>query len=237
MKKQTSFILFWLTSTLLVSSVQAETVFDQETVSVIQERIYDRKHEIGFTMAYVPDDDFYEEYPLAVSYTYHFNKHVAWEVGRFQYFITQEKELKDTLQDYDLAAVTFDKPLYMVHSSFVLKPTYGKDAIWDSNIINHESFISLGAGVAHYEREYSVDEPTTETVLSLTAGVGRRFFISKKFAMVAEIKSYTQVKDSTTETNIYMGLGLSYRFNFSNRNSLVRKKTDSVYRYLNDEDE
>ncbi len=117
MKNQYQFILFGLASIMFAASVQAESVFDSETVSVIQERIYDRKHEIGFTMAYIPDDDFYEEYPLAVSYTYHFNKHVAWEVGRFQYFLTQEKDLKGTLQEYDLAAVSYDKPLYMLHSS------------------------------------------------------------------------------------------------------------------------
>ena len=225
-------------SLVLIPHAQAENAFDKESVSVIQERIYDRTHELGFHVGYIPDDDFYEEYPLGVSYTYHFNKNIAWEVARLQYFLTSEKDLKGTLSEYDLAAVSFDKPTVMLHSSFVLKPTYGKDAVWDKNIINHEGFFSFGAGVAQFDREYPVDaDSSTETVLSVTFGAGRRYFLSKKTAIVAEIKSYTQFKDSSTETNIYMGLGLAYRFNFSNRNSRVREKTDSVYRYLNDEEE
>ena len=225
-------------SLVLIPLAQAENAFDKESVSVIQERIYDRTHELGFHVGYIPDDDFYEEYPLGVSYTYHFNKNIAWEVARLQYFLTSEKDLKGTLSEYDLAAVSFDKPTVMLHSSFVLKPTYGKDAVWDKNIINHEGFFSFGAGVAQFEREYPVDlESSTETVLSVTFGAGRRYFISKKTALIAEIKSYTQFKDSSTETNIYLGLGLTHRFNFSNRNSKVREKTDSVYRYLNDDEE
>jgi outer membrane beta-barrel protein len=231
-------ILMCLLSFVLMAQVQAENAFDKETVSVIQERIYDRTHELGFHMGYIPDDDFYEEYPLGVSYTYHFNKNVAWEVGRLQYFLTRKKDLKDTLSEYDLAAVSFDKPTFMLHSSFILKPTYGKDAVWDKNIVNHEGFFSFGAGIAQFEREYPVDaESSTETVLSASFGAGRRYFVSKKTALIAEIKTYTQFKDSGTETNVYLGLGLAYRFNFSNRNSKVREKTDSVYRYLNDEEE
>ena len=63
------------------------------------------------------------------------------------------------------------------------------------------------------------------------------YFVSKKTALIAEIKTYTQFKDSGTETNVYLGFGVAYRFNFSNRNSRVREKTDSVYRYLNDDEE
>lgn len=236
MKKITLIFICLVMNPVFTFNANAESVFDKETVSVIQERIYDRKHEIGFTMAYIPDDDFYEEYPLALSYTYHFNKHIAWEVARVQYFITQEKELKKKLEEYDLAAVSFDKPLYMLHTSFVLKPSYGKDAVWDNTIINHETFYSLGGGIAHYEREYSFGLPSTETVLSVTAGLGRRYFLSKQFALIAEIKSYTQFKESKTESNVYLGLGISYRFNFSDRNNTVRKKTDSVYEYLNDDE-
>ncbi|MEH6347151.1 MAG: outer membrane beta-barrel domain-containing protein [Bermanella sp.] len=238
MNKVFPFFIVWVFSVVLIQSAQAKNAFDKETVTVVQERIYDRTHEIGFNLGYVPDDDFYEEYPLSLSYTYHFNKNIAWEVGRFQYFLTRKKDLKDTLSGYDLAAVSFDKPLYMLHTSFVLKPTYGKDAVWDSSIVNHEGFFSFGAGIAQYQREYPVDtETSTETVLSVTLGAGRRYFVSKKIALITEIKTYTQFKDSTTETNIYLGLGIAYRFNFSNRNSSVREKTDSVYRYLNDDEE
>ncbi len=238
MKKQYQLIIGFLTASVLSVISHAETVFDRETVSVIQERIYERKHEIGFTVGNIPDDDYYEVYPIGVGYTYHFNKNVAWEVGRAQYMVNQEKELKSKLEtQFSVTPENFDQLTYMAHTTFILKPTYGKDAIWDRGIINHEGFFALGAGIANYEREYSFGEPTSETVFSVTAGMGRRYFLSKKFALLLEVKSYTNFKDTKTETNVYLGAGISYRFNFSDRISAVREKTDSVYRYLEDEEE
>lgn len=227
-----------LTLSLVVQPVMASKIFDKETVSVIQERIFDRKHEVTFSGGYIPDDDFYELAPLGVAYTYHFNNFVAWEVGRAQYVMSSEKTLKTRLEDrFSVTPEEFDRLNYMAHSTFLLKPTYGKDAFWNSTIINHETFFGLGAGIANYEREYSFGDPTEETVFSITAGMGRKYFLSKRFALNLELKSYTNFKDSETETNVYLGMGLSYRFNFSDRSNTVRQATDSIYQYLEDQDD
>lgn len=217
-------------------TAMATKIFDKETVSVIQERIFDRKHEVSLTGGYIPDDDFYELTPVGVAYTYHFNKFIAWEVGRAQYVMSSEKTLKNNLEsEFSVTPEEFDRLNYMAHSTFLVKPTYGKDAIWDKTILNHETYFGLGAGIANYEREYSFGEPTEETVFSVTAGMGRKYFLSKRFALSLDLKSYTNFKDNETETNVYLGMGISYRFNFSDRSNTVRQATDSIYQYLEDQ--
>lgn len=231
----TKLLCVWLG---VVSPVMASNMFDQESVSVIQERIFDRKHEVTLTGGYIPDDDFYELTPLGVAYTYHFNKFVAWEVGRAQYVMSSEKPLKNNLeQEFSVTPEEFDRLTYMAHTTFLLKPSYGKDAIWDHTILNHETYFGLGAGIANYEREYSFGEASEETVFSLTAGMGRKYFLSKRFALNLDLKSYTNFKDDKTETNVYLGIGISYRFNFSDRSNTVRQATDSIYQYLDDQDD
>ncbi len=234
----TKIILSGLTSLLLSQGSLAQTVFDKESVSVIQERIYDKKHEINFSGGYIPDDDYYESYSAGASYTYHFSKHIAWEMVKAQYFFNEEKDLKSQLElDFSVTPETFDHLTYMVHSSLVVKPTYGKDALFDSAIINHESYYLLGAGIAKYQRDFSFEESSEETVLSVTLGAGRRFFLSKNIALTFDIKNYSNFKKKKTESNIYMGMGLSFRFNFSDHDSVIRQKTTPVYRYLNHDQE
>jgi len=214
----------------------SQTVFDGEQVSVIQQRIFDAKHEINLNSGYVPDDDYYESYALGVAYTYHFSQHLAWEVIRGQYYFNEEKQLKSQLEEeFQVTPETFDHLAYMAHSTLVIKPTYGKDAIFNRGIINHESYYSLGVGLSKYQRDYSFEESTEETALSVTLGAGRRFFVSKSFALTFDLKSYTNFKELETETNVYLGVGISYRFNLSNYDSVVRDKTSGVYEYLNDD--
>jgi len=214
----------------------SQTVFDSEQVSVIQQRIFDAKHEINLSSGYVPDDDYYESYALGVGYTYHFSQHLAWEVIRGQYYFNEEKELKSQLEEeFQVTPETFDHLAYMAHSSLVIKPTYGKDAIFNRGIINHESYYSVGVGLSKFQRDYSFEESTEETALSVTLGAGRRFFLSKSFALTFDLKSYTNFKALETETNVYLGMGMSYRFNISNYDSVVRDKTSGVYEYLNDD--
>ncbi len=219
---------------LFGQEAMAQSIFDREKVSVIQERIFDRKHEINLGSGYIPDDDYYDSYSAAVSYSYHFSKFFSWEVIKGQYFYNEEKEIKNQLEDeFQVTPETFDHLAYMVHSSLVLKPTYGKDALFDSVIINHESYYLLGVGLAKYQRDYSFDESSEETALSVTVGAGRRFFLSQNIAITFDLKSYTNFKEQDTETNIYMGMGISFRFNISDHDSQVREKTESVYGYLN----
>ena len=60
----------------------------QEKVHAIQERIYQKSHEFGIAAGYIPDDNFYEAFPVGAYYMFTFNDLFAWEVARAQWIFT-----------------------------------------------------------------------------------------------------------------------------------------------------
>lgn len=218
---------------LLSSNLSAQEQIKDESVSVIQNRIYDRFHEIDLVLGYVPDDDFYQAFPLGLSYTYHFNETIAWEVLRAQAVINLDRDLKDTLrEDYGVAPTEFDEITSMLHSNFVFKPTYGKDAVLNSGIINHETYMLAGAGIFNYQRSYSDGSSSAETAGSLSLGIGRKYFINETYSLNLELRDCVTFKGSGTENNIYLGISIGYRFNMAPRVNQRKKDADSIYRYL-----
>lgn len=231
-------ILTGVTMVFAMTSVHADDQITDESVSVIQNRIYDRFHEIDFVLGYVPDDDFYTAFPIGLSYTYHFNEHIAWEVMRGQVVINADRDLKETLRDeYSVAPTEFDKITSMFHSNFVFKPAYGKDAIMNSSIINHETYMLAGLGVFNYERSYSDGSTTAETAGSISMGIGRKYFINQTYSLNLELRDYISFKESGTENNLYLGISIGYRFNMAPRINVRKKEAESIYRYLKDDNE
>jgi len=215
------------------SNIFAENI---ETISVVQERIYDRDHEVGVLLGYIPDDNFHQSFPLGMNYIYHFDDHFAWEVARGQWAFNLDRDIKDQLVDeYSVEPEEFDELQYLLHTSFMIKPTYGKDSIWNSGVINHEGYLSAGIGLAGYKTEYSFGPSTTETALSLSFGAGRKYFISQSMSINLEVRDLVIFKEDATENNVYLGVGLAYRFNMDARKKTIENEDHSIYRYLRDE--
>ncbi len=205
---------------------------------MIQERLYDRHHELGMHLASIPDDDFFNNYPIGGSYSYHFDEKYSWEVVRAQWVVSKEKDLKkDLLEEFGAEPSKFDQMEYVVQTSFVFKPAYGKDSLLNKGIINHEAFLSFGGGIVQYEREYDYGDSTNEKAWSIGFGVGRKYFLSRQLNLNLELRELVVFKDDGTENNIYLGVGIAYRFDLEARKSRQLKETESIYRYLKDEHE
>lgn len=231
-------ILAGVTTVLGMASAYADEQIQDESVSIIQNRIYDRFHEIDLLFGYIPDDDFYQAYPLGLSYTYHFNENIAWEVLRAQAVVNIDRDLKETLRDdYGVGPTEFDQITSMLHSNFVFKPTYGKDAILNSGIINHESYLLAGLGVFNYQRSYGDGTESSESAGSISLGIGRKYFINETYSINIELRDYISFKGSGTENNLYLGMSIGYRFNMAPRVNVRKKEADSIYRYLKDDSE
>ncbi len=205
----------------------------EEDVSAIQNRIFDRYHEIGVPVGFIPDDDFYYDFPVGVSYTYNFNENWAWEVARGQWVINAEKDLKDDLEsDFGITPSEFDKIKFTVHSNLILKPSYGKDALWNKYIINHETYLLAGGGIVYYERETSTGEESSETAPSLSLGVGRKYFLNDKFCLNLEVRDLVNFKDEGVENNVYLGVGLGFRFDLGPRRPMRETSVDRFKGYI-----
>lgn len=233
--KNRFFIL--LTALIIISATAFQALAaqsdDEERVYAVQEKVFFKHHELGLNLGYIADDDFFNVFPLGLSYTYNFDENYSWEVIRFQYAFTSEKELKkDLLEDFGAAPTQFTKPRYFFHSSIIFKPLYGKDAVLNRGIINRESYVSLGLGLANYEKQYSSGVSTTENAPSISIGLGTKYFLNEKFCLNLELRDMVNFRKAKTENVIYFGASIGYRFNFSPRKSAKDETLKKLDHYL-----
>ena len=208
-----------------------------EHVKAIQERIFHRHHEIGLNVGYIPDDDFYYAFPVGLGYTYSFNDHFSWEVVRAQLALNTEKGLKDDLEEnFGVTPQEFDEPKYFIHSHLVFKPSYGKDAVWNRSVVNHETYLFLGGGMVNYERDYSYGGSDSENAPSLSFGIGRKYFLNQNICLNLEVRDTVTFKDDETENNIWFGVSLGFRFNLSPRETERDSTIQLLDHYLRDRD-
>jgi len=213
-------LVIWTGFILLIAQgAWCDSQGDGEKVYAVQNRIFHSDHELDISGGYIADDDFFQVYPIGLGYTYHFNEHISWEVARVQYFITQEKDIQNTLKNspFNAQAEFFNEPIYMLHSHLVFKPLYGKAAVLNRRIVNYETYFFLGPGITHYEKSFSTGETESENTFSLSLGVGMKYFLSKRFCLNIEIRDLIQIRRDGTENNLYFGIGLGYRFNLGPR--------------------
>jgi outer membrane beta-barrel protein len=191
---------------------------DEEKVYAVQNRVFHRNHQLDLSIGYIADDDFFHVYPVSLGYTFHFGDSLSWEVMRFAYNVNQDKDLKNTLEtDFSAQPERFPEQTYMYHSHLVFKPLYGKHAVLNRGIVNNEIYLFAGAGMVHYEWDFSTGETDTEDAISISFGAGMRFFLSQKFCLNVEIRDLMNLRESDTENNIYFGAGIGYRFNLAPR--------------------
>ncbi len=210
-------IVFFITSIFGQPGLCAEN-HEKEKVSAVQNRIFNSSHELDLNIGYIPDDDFFNVYPIGVGYTFHFNEDIAWEVARAQYMINTDKDLKNTLRnDFDVQPEQFPEQKFMFHTHFVYKPLYGKHAVLNRGIVNNEIYLFAGPGMVNYEWEYSTGETVSENVFSISFGAGLKYFISERWCLNFEVRDLMNFREDNTENNIYLGIGVGFRFDLSPR--------------------
>lgn len=230
-------VLLWLV--LIFGSATTAICQDsdrEETVHAIQDRIYHKSHELGIAAGYIPDDDFYEAFPVGGYYMFTFNEHFAWEVARAQWIFTNEKDLKSDLENqFGVRPSEFAEPKYSIYSHAVFTPFYGKDAVLNRRIVNHETYFLLGGGMVHYDNKDSFEDSSPETAPSLSFGVGQKFFLGDSSALNLEIRNITNFREDDTEWRIYLGVSFGLRFNLSARKKHTDPKIEKLNQYLKED--
>ena len=218
MKTEKMIFILALISLTIIPGAWCEAGEDEEQVYAVQNRIFHKSHELDFYAGYISGDDFYKVYPIGLGYTYHFNELFSWEVARAQYMITSERDLKRNLeQDFGVTPENFPEPQFMVHSHFVVKPLYGKSAILNRDVVNHEVYLFGGPGMVHSEKKYSTGRTDGENDFSLSFGAGFRYFISKKYCLNFEIRDLVNFREDDTQSSLNFIIGFGYRFNMTPR--------------------
>ena len=155
-----SFHFALLTLTLAgVSPAFADNELDEEQVATyaVQSRLFRLGGELDVAAGFLPINAFNKGLTIGGAFTYHFSNAWAWEVINGNYVYKQldtglKTELLDNfnVQPTKIAAVEL-----MLSSSVVLKPFYGKLAVFNRRVIHAEVSIPLGFTYARYTNPQS----------------------------------------------------------------------------------
>jgi outer membrane beta-barrel protein len=137
---------------LAVAAVRAEAQIEElenpGTVTAVQDRLYRMSHELTLGVGMLPLDAFYKGVIGQVAYTFHFNDHFAWQVGRGTYSYNLNTGLRSQLErDFGVQPTAFDEVNWMVGSDLVWSPLYGKVAVLNQAIQHFEFFLIGGLSV------------------------------------------------------------------------------------------
>jgi len=232
------FIVLFLLALIFGSATAAicQDSDKEEKVRAIQDRIYHKSHELGIAAGYIPDEDFYEGFPVGAYYMFTFNEHIAWEVARAQWIFNNEKDLKNELEnDFGVRSSELSEPKYSIYSHAVFTPFYGKDAVLNRGVVNRETYFLLGGGIVHYNNKDNFENSSSETAPSFSFGVGQKFFIKENYALNLELRSITNFREDDTEWRIYLGASFGFRFDLSPRKQRKDPKIEKLNHYLKED--
>jgi outer membrane beta-barrel protein len=239
------FVIIVLLAFLLlpVSNVSGADTKDEAKVYAVQNRIFHRDHELKFDAGYIANEEFFHPFPVGFGYIYNLNEKYGWEVARAQYIIAPENDLKSKLESqFGVTPSEFAKPTFMIHSHLLYKPFYGKNAVLNKGVINHETYLFAGGGVVNYEWNYPEGSPqssdsTGEMVPSASFGIGSKYFINEKFCLNFEIRDIMNFWSDGMENRIYVGVGIGFRFNLKPRKVEKDETFEKLNRYLKKEND
>ena len=171
-------------------------------MSVIQKRQYTLRHEIQVSGGFLPLDAFYKGITANVGYTYHFNDHFAWRVGRFAYDKTFDTGLKKQLENqFGVLTTDFPEVQWMAGSDLVWSPFYGKTAFMNAVVLHLALFLLLGADAVKTQ---------TEVLPAVNFGGGIRFFITEWLSLKLEAENHFVVgKKSFNVVDLQVALAVN----------------------------
>ncbi len=206
-----------------------------EPVYAIQEKVFFKYHELAFVTGYISDEDFYEVFPVGLSYTYNFDDRNSWEVFRAYYDFTVEKDLlKDLVSDYGVAPEQVYKPKAQLLTHFIYRPMYGKDAVLNKSILNHETFFFVGGGIDIYSKSAPYESSSDELALCGSFGAGIKYFINDSINITFELRDLLSFREDELENRIWFGINCGFRFNMEARKTYSDGTLNTLSRYLED---
>jgi outer membrane beta-barrel protein len=186
---------------------QLEFEADKPRVFSIQPRPYRLGHEFQLGLGILPLDAFYVGAVVGASYTYHFTDFWAWEIAGAGYSLNFDTGLKGELDDKFRAIPVRgggEQIRLFGGTGLVVKPLFGKLAIFNSDVIYSETFFNLGLG-PFLKGEF--------WRFAVNFGIGLRFWSSDVLSVRVDIRDYLVFVDALPENAFFLMLSASFNVN------------------------
>ena len=184
------------------------------TAVVIQNRKFKMAHEFTLQGGTLPLDAFFKGATLSGRYTLHFNDFHAWEIAAGTYSFNIDTGLKQQLFDnFGVEPEALPTLQLVIDSNYVMKPFYGKLALFNRTLLYSELFLLAGATVTVWEDGSFRPGPDI--------GAGLRFFVTEWFSVRTDIRYAVvfngipvQDPNATIDGVLFLGVGASFNVGY-----------------------
>lgn len=148
---------------------------------VIQNRRFKMAHEFTLEGGTLPLDAFVKGVTLSGRYTLHFDDFSGWEIGAGTYSFNIDAGLKTQLEErFGVQPQSFATLQLLVESNYVMKPFYGKLALFNRTLLYAELFAVVGVTASYWSDASWRPGPDI--------GVGARFFVTEWFSIRTDLR-------------------------------------------------
>ncbi|MEO1171471.1 MAG: outer membrane beta-barrel domain-containing protein [Myxococcota bacterium] len=203
---------------------ELELDIDEPRVFSIQERPYRLGHEFTLGVGLLPLDAFYIGTVASGSYTYHFSDFWAWEMIHANFSLNTGTGLEEELlEDFGVQPVRGggDRIRVFATSALVIKPFFGKIALFNDQMIYAESEFMFGGG----PMELALEDDGTFYFAGLIGGAVR-FWTNDVFSVRFEIRDYLIFREWVPDNALMLGVTASFNFFTPTPEELLAQQED-----------
>ncbi|HET9239275.1 MAG TPA: outer membrane beta-barrel domain-containing protein [Oligoflexus sp.] len=195
-----------LVSAVPLAGADESERFKDVEIRVIRPRYFTKagRLEIGAALNTIMNESFIYTFLGTGLLTYHFNETLAIE-GTFAYGLSIDREDKRILFDeFDIKTQIF-RTSFMSEVAVQYTPIYGKWQLPSGKLVYFDTYLQAGVGTTGVEWRYNdfceppdkkldptaedIPKNTTKSYPTFMAGVGQRYFVSRKMAYKWDLRA------------------------------------------------
>jgi len=173
---------------------------------VIQNRKYQLDHEFAFSAGVLPVDPYFKSLIGTFGYTVHLSDNWAWEVGQFSYAYNVEtslmRKLTRTAEAAGTAVPLLPAVRWIAATHLVLKPLYGKEAVFNTKVVHLEAFLQTGPDVI------SMTNSGNKLDFGVDFGGGLRLWLSRSWSTRFDLSEMVYLHDANGSRRVRQALEL-----------------------------
>ena len=179
---------------------------DEEQVATyaVQSRLFRLGGELAVDGGILPINAFSKGLTVGVAFTYHFSNSWAWEIINANYVYKQlDTGLKtELLENFNVQPTDISSIDLMLSSSLVLKPFYGKLALFNRRVVHLEVSVPIGGAWANY---------TDKQTFGAVSGLIFRVFLSPHASVRLDVREYVLFRTwKNQRQELHAVLGFSF---------------------------
>lgn len=192
------------------AAAQLQFAGDAPQVYSIQPRQHRFLHELTLGVGFLPENAYYVGVVVSGGYTYHFNDLWCWEVVNGFYSFNFNTGLQGILATAGTAvdAAGTQRVIMMLSSNAVVKPLFGKIAVFNRASVQAESYLTAGLGIM----QFSQANQANAFSLAPNAGLGMEYWASHRMAAKLDIRDYVAFTGAGVVNTLLIGVSASFNF-------------------------